>query len=350
MKARLSNIQISHIASGLPRKEFPITNYESIFGAEEIARLKKSTGVESIHISEDEMCASDYAVVLTERLHKETGLSPTDFDGILFVSQTPDYRIPATSVILQDRLGFPKSSVAFDLNFGCSGYIYGLYQAALLISSGSCSRVLLFTGDTKMRMIHEKDRKLRMVLGDGFAVTVIEKGSQELYFNIQSDGSGYRHIYIEAGGYRRPKSKETEQPIQDAQGNLHWPEYTYMDGLEVMNFALTEVPPLIHETLGYAGWELNDVGTFALHQANQMILSLLSNRIGVDADRIPISLRHMGNTAAASIPLMLSDKHRELSKGKRLEKTLLCGFGIGFSWGAATADLSGTEIHDIWEI
>ena len=350
MKVTLSNLNISHIAAGLPKKIVSMSEYEAFFSEKEIRRIKKSTGVESVHMAEEDKCTSDYAAMLAGRLMKENGFSGGDFDGIVFISQTPDYRVPATGVILQNRLGLPQSAVAFDINYGCSGYIYGLYQAALLVSSGSCQRVLVFTGDTQIRMIHEQDRGNRMVLGDGFAVTIMERGDRQMCFQIFSDGSGYRYIFMEAGGWRTPKSKDTENPVTDRHGHLRWPEYTYMDGLEIMNFALNQVPPLVLDTLKFAGWEKEEVGTFAMHQANQLILEFLAKRIGVEMERMPIVVKDMGNTVSASVPLMLTEKHHELARNHALEKVLLCGFGVGLSWGAATADLSETIIHDTWEL
>ncbi|WP_290656235.1 ketoacyl-ACP synthase III [Anaerovibrio sp.] len=350
MKVKLSNLKISHIASGLPHQIINISEYEKYFNEKEVKRIKKSTGVESVHVADESMCTSDYGVILAKRLMKESSLTGDDFDGIVFISQTPDYRVPATSVIMQDRLGLPQSAVAFDINYGCSGYVYGLYQAALLVSSGSCQRVLVFTGDTQLRMIHEQDRGNRMVLGDGFAVTVVERGAQTMCFNIHSDGSGYQYIFMEAGGWRLPKSAETAQPVMDKNGHPRWPEYTYMDGLEIMNFALSQVPPMVKDTLEYAGWQLDEVGTFAMHQANQLILEFLAKRIGVSLDRMPIELKHMGNTVSASVPLMLSKTHKELVARNGLSKVLICGFGVGLSWGALTTDLSDTVIYDIWEI
>ncbi len=350
MKVTLSNLKISHIAAGLPQKVVPMSEYEVFFTEKEIKRIRKSTGVESVHMADEDKCTSDYAAMLAGRLMKETGLSGSDFDGIVLISQTPDYPVPATSVILQDRLGLPQSAVAFDINYGCSGYIYGLYQAALLISSGSCRRVLIFTGDTQIRMIHEQDRGNRMVLGDGFAVTVMEQGNQEMCFHINSDGSGYQYIFMEAGGWRRPKSAETSEPVTDHHGHPRWPEYTYMDGLEIMNFALNKVPSLVQDTLEYAGWSKEEVGTYAMHQANQLILEFLAKRIGVEMDRMPIVMKNMGNTVSASVPLMFTEKHHELKLQNALKKVLICGFGVGLSWGAATADLSDTVIHDTWEL
>ena len=348
LKVKLSGLKISHIAASLPKKKFNITDYASFFSAKDVKRIMESTGVETVHVAEDNLCSSDYFVATAEKLMQESGLKPNDFDGVILVFQTPDYIAPPTSTIIQDRLGLPKSSVAFDINYGCTGYIYGLYQAALLVSSGSCKRVLMFVGDTQIRSLHEEDRANRMVLGDGFAVTVIEQGDGEMTFNINTDGSGYKFLITEAGGCRLPKSEETAKPAVDANGNTYWREHTYMDGVAIMEFVLKRVPPLVEDSLAYVGWEKNSVGIFALHQANSMILNFLRRRLKVDKQRLPIALKDTGNVAGASIPMALAMSKNNFAV-KDFEKVLFCGFGIGLSWATATANLSATKIYDTWE-
>ena len=194
MKVKLKGIKISHIATCLPKKVVPISSYKDFFDEKDIKRIMESTGVESVHVADESMCSSDYYFETAKKLMAESGLKSDDFDGVIIVFQTPDYNIPTSATIMQDRLGLPKSAVAFEINYGCTGYIYGLYQASLLISSGSCKRVLVFTGDTHVRTLHEEDRANRMILGDGFAATVVEQGNDEFAFEIFSDGSGYRQI------------------------------------------------------------------------------------------------------------------------------------------------------------
>ena len=335
MKVKLNNIKISHIIAGLPKKKISVHDFEPLFGKKQVERISNSTGIEYLHYAEDDLCASDYGVILAQKLMGEIGLSGKDFDGIVFISQTPDYIMPATSVIIQDRLGLPKSSVAFDINSGCNGYVYGLYQASLLISSGSCKRVLLFNGDTKSRLLYEKDRSTRMIMGDGFSVTVIESGKHSIYFNIYSDGSGFENIIIKAGGFRKSLDVENERA-----------NYLYMNGSNMMDFVLNNVPNLIIETLKYVGWSKEEVGTYAMHQVNQMILQTIAEKLEISLDHMPIALKDVGNTSSASIPLMFTLKHRTLEEQSLLSKVMICGFGVGLSWGAAALDLSETVIHD----
>ncbi len=349
MKVKLNGLKISHIATSLPKKIVYMRDYEEFFSAKDIKRIIESTGVESVHVSETDKCTSDYYVATAKKLLEASGLTTEDFDGVVAVLQTPDYILPTTATILQDRIGLPQSCVAFEINYGCTGYIYALYQAALLVSSGSCKRVLAFVGDTHVRTVHEEDRANKMILGDGFAVTVVERGTDEMTFQIMSDGSGYKHLIIEAGSFRIPKSEKTSVPFVDENGNTHWLENLYMDGMEIMNFALKRVPPLVKDSLAYVGWDKDSVGAFVFHQANELILRFLRKRIGIDVARFPIEMKNIGNTAGATIPLTLSLHYDELMKRNALEKVLLCGFGVGLALGTVTANLSNTKFYGPWE-
>ena len=191
---------------------------------------------------------------------------------------------------------------------------------------------------------------MRMVLGDGFAATIVERGDQSVHFNIRSDGSGYRAILMEAGGFRKPRSAETAKPVFDEKGNPRWADFVFMDGMEIMNFALSNVPELVNETLEEVGWRKEDVGVFAVHQANQLIVQFLAKRLKVEAERMPVVMKHIGNTSSASIPMLLATKRDELIARDALKKVIMCGFGVGLSWGTVATDLSETIIHDTWII
>lgn len=343
MKVKLNGLKISHIAAGLPKKKISVFDYAEIFGERKIKKISQSTGVEFLHVAEENLCASDYSEILAKYLMKETGFTPQDFDGIVFISQTPDYIMPATSITLQDRLNLPTTSVAFDINYGCNGYIYGLYQASMLIATGSCNRVLIFTGDTKRRLLAEDDRSTQLIMGDGFSATIMERGTDEICFNIHSDGSGSADGIVQAGSFRCPK-------IFDKDSDLYRLNFLHMNGVKMMDFVTSRVPDLILETLEYVGWKKSDVGVFALHQVNKLFLIDIAEKLNIPAERMPITLQETGNTGSASIPLMFSKEHISLTEKNFLEKVLLCSFGVGLSWGAATVNLSETKIFDTQEI
>jgi len=343
MDTCISNLAIRGIATCLPGQSYQIESFGDMFGHQEVKRIMKGTGVRKVHIAPESICASDLCEAAAKRLLKQLHIEAVDIDGVVFVSQTPDYIFPATSALLQHRLGLPASAVAFDINYGCSGYIYGLYQASILVAAGGCSRVLVLVGDTFTRLIHPGDRSMRMVMGDGAAATLVEKGSDSLYFSIGTDGSGGDHIRIKAGGSRYPRTEETSNAYTDNDGNVRNDETVHMNGFKVMSFALTQVPLTIDRVLAQASWPKDTVNLFALHQANELMIEFLRKKIKVSKDVLPSTLQETGNTGPASIPLMLSAIGDDFAEEKR-KRSVPCGFGVGLSWGAVAADLSKTVI------
>jgi 3-oxoacyl-[acyl-carrier-protein] synthase-3 len=266
-----------------------------------------------------------------------------DVDGIVFVSQTPDHILPATSVCLQHRLGLPTSAPAFDIPYGCSGYIYGLFQAALLIHAGACRNVLVCAGDTISRFIHPKDRSVRMVFGDAGTATLVSRGTGTAAFTICSDGSGAEQLIIPAGGCRIPKSAATAAESVAQDGNTRSPENIFMNGAEIMNFALREVPLAIDAVLALAGWEKESVGIYGLHQANKFMVDYLAKKARLPKGSAPVGMARTGNSGPASIPQMLTAVREEFPPERRA-RAVFCGFGVGLSWGACAVELGGTVI------
>jgi 3-oxoacyl-[acyl-carrier-protein] synthase-3 len=344
MKIKLSGISVKAVSSTYPKYELDLNDLSAKYGELEVKRIMSSTGIYKIRYAPPGMCTSDLCEKSARDIFSELSIDPSSIDGIVFVSQTFDHKIPATSVILQNKLGIPKTAVAFDIRYGCSGYIYALYQASLLISSGSCSKVLAFTGDVTTQIIHPDDKALRMVMGDAGSCTLIEKGNDELTFNIMSDGSGAGYLIIPAGGGRYPSNEKSSVATEREDGNIRSDENLFMDGMEIMNFCLREVPPVINDLLSFTGWAKQEVGVFALHQANKFILEYLQKKLKVPKETVPVAVQLTGNTGPASIPLMLSIEHDRLQKENRLEKAVLCAFGVGLSWGAIGLNLSKTRI------
>ncbi|MFS0822753.1 ketoacyl-ACP synthase III [Bacillus sp. 1P02SD] len=345
MKVKFEKLSIKGIATAIPRNILDLkSSLSSLYGTAEVNRIIASTGIEQIRVAGENQCASDFCATAAERLFSILEIDPLTIDGLVFVSQTPDYKIPATSTILQHKLGLPTTAVAFDINYGCSGYVYGLYQASMLVSSGGCKRVLVCVGDVTTKLVYPEDRSVRMVFGDGGSATLVERGENTSYFNLKTDGSGAKHLIIPAGGSRNPISDKTSIPYETNDGNIRTEETVHMNGMEIMSFALREIPIMVDELLEYVNWNKNDVGIFALHQANKFMLEYLRRKMKLDKSTVPIAVETVGNTGPASIPLMLSLKSQELREGKQLDKIVCCGFGVGLSWAACTLDLSSTVI------
>jgi 3-oxoacyl-[acyl-carrier-protein] synthase-3 len=270
------------------------------------------------------------------------GISPSSIDGIVFVSQTPDYILPATSAALQHRLGIPIESVAFDINYGCSGYIYGLFQAALLVSTGACENVLVCAGDVTTQLINHQDRSVRMLFGDAGSASLVSKGENSMAFNIKTDGAGGRHLIIPAGGMRYPRDERSKICSTRENGNIRSDDDLFMDGMEIMSFALKEVPGIIDELLDHNKWSKDDVGTFGFHQANRFMLNYLRKKMKLPEGKVPVVVEGIGNSGPASIPVMLTDESVRSRDVSLLGKVVLCGFGVGLSWGAVGLDLTDT--------
>lgn len=344
MKIVIDGIKISGVASALPPKIETVDMFKDIFGEKKIKRIKKSTGVEQMHVVDEGVTASDLCIEAAKKLFKQMNVEPKTVDGVLFVSFSPDYKAPATSIQIQKKLGLSEEAVTLDINFGCSAYIYGLYQAGLLLKAGGCKRVLLCTGETQSLMINPKDRSMRMILGDAGTATLLEKGENIFNFYLKANGTNYKALIIPAGGYRMPCSDKTKEETVDEDGNIRTLENIYMDGMEVMKFALTEVPPAIESIYKQSGLKKEKIDLYAMHQPNKLILDYLMNSMDIAPDKMPVGLQKTGNTGSASIPLLLTvlkERGYDFSEAKNV---IACGFGIGLSIGAVNIDLSNTQI------
>jgi len=341
MKVKINGIQITSIASCIPKNKVNLLDFEKDFGANEVHRIIKTTGISSIRKADNNTTTSDLCFLASQKLLAENEITPDQIDAVIFVSQTSDFRIPQTSHILQHKLGLKEDVICFDLPIGCNGYIYGLFQASILISSKSCKKVLLLSGDTTTKLINDSDRSLKMVFGDGGSASLIEEGSDTFSFIVYSDGSQYNDLIIPDGGCRKPYSNESIILNFDSEGNGRTPLNLYMDGMAIFNFAIKRVPDLIEEIIAYSNWDKNEVDLFAMHQANKFMIDYLRKKCKVAIEKMPVIVDGIGNTGPASIPILIT----ELQITEKIyKKVILCGFGIGLSWGAVTCDLSNTKI------
>lgn len=343
MRCRFDNVEIAGIASVIPSHTIDLYDLAAQYGAEEVKMIMASTGIHKIRVAPETVTTADLCERAAGQLLSDIGVDRGEVDGIVFVSQTPDYILPATSVSLQHRLGLRTDIPAFDLPYGCSGYIYGLFQAALLVGSRVCRQVLLCAGDTISRFVHPGDKPLRMSFGDGGSATLVRTGTHRATFALHSDGSGAEQLIVPAGGCRQPRSRATALETRDPQGNVRTAENIYMNGLELMTFALREVPPVIRETLELAGWEKDGVGFYGIHQTSKFMVDYLAKTMKLPQGSVPVGMSETGNTGPASIPLLLSVVRDEFPPQRR-EQSVLCGFGVGYSWGACAINLGSTRI------
>jgi 3-oxoacyl-[acyl-carrier-protein] synthase III len=296
-------------------------------------KIGEKTGIDERHIAADSECASDLACSASKKLLESGACSPGDVDFLILCTQSPDYFLPTTACMLQDRLGLPTTVGAFDFNLGCSGFVYGLGMAKGLIESGQARRVLLVTAETYSKFMDSSDKSVRTVFGDGAAATLIEAaapdGGVETPFIgplvYGSDGRGASNLMVSAGGAR---SRREPEPGKPGAGFL------YMNGPEIFNFTIRVVPDCVRALLSRAGLVLDNVDLFVFHQANQFMLEHLRKKLGVSAEKFYVCMRHCGNTVSSTIPIALKHAAAEgrLQPGHRV---MLVGFGVGYSWGAA---------------
>ena len=344
MKTIINNVDIKAISSWLPEKVLDLQSFSSKYGESEVKNIIKTTGIEKIRIANKDMTSADMCQKAAEHLIELEQIDKAIIDGLVFVSQTPDYILPATSICLQDRLGLNKDVVCQDIRYGCSGYIYGIFQAASWIACGACENVLVLSGDTNSKIINDNDRSLKMVMGDAGTATLVSRGNTSLGFIIHSDGSGAEKLIIPAGGFRTPKSETTSELRWDEDHNGRTQDDMFMDGMAIFMFAITKVPQNISAIIKQMGWLKEDIGLYALHQANKFMVDYIGKKLKVDEDLVPVNATKYGNTGPATIPLLLSDVCS--NEQYDLRKTILSGFGVGLSWGSVACDLSKTHFYE----
>ena len=286
-----------------------------------------------------------------KQLFTDNNTDTDEIDVLLFISQTPDYRMPATSIILQDRLGLSKETAAFDISLGCSGFVYALSIAYNYAQQAGIRKVLILNGETRSRVYHPKDRQTAFIFGDAGVACIVEKNKNfgKSFFSLNSDGSREGLIKIDAGGYRNPSTKETlEEKVIDKHGNIRTDEHGYMNGSDVFNFVLREIPKNIKNTLKFANKEIQDFNYYVFHQANSFMNSYLAKKLKLEESKIPETLSKYGNTSSVSIPITIIDRLKDSLEGEK--ELLLCGFGVGLSWATAIVPFKDCKISEIVDV
>ena len=324
-----------------------------MFGEESVRKVSEATGVIQRRVAPRDVCTSDLCVAAAEHLLKELDRPASGIGGLIFISQTPDYVLPATSHVLQHRLGLPDSAFAFDVNLGCSGYVYGLWLAASLVLS-TARPVLLLVGDTINKIASPVDQSVALLFGDAGAATLLDPADDTppMHFLFGTDGAGAEHLIVPAGGFRLPRSSVTAaRTAKETESNVRSDEDLYMNGAEVFAFTLQRVPKMVRQLLEASGHTLDDADAVIFHQANAFMLEHLRKKLKVPPEKFIVEIGQYGNTSSASIPLAMtvSSVIRSLSKAPSA-RLLLGGFGVGFSWGAAWIEINNLSLPTLREI
>jgi 3-oxoacyl-[acyl-carrier-protein] synthase-3 len=324
------------VAVALPERVLANADLAAAFPDWSVDKIADKTGIIERRISAPDETAADLAVAAGQRL-LATGIDPASIDAVLFCTQSPDYLLPTSACLIQQRLGLPTACAALDFNLGCSGYVYGLGLAKGLIASGQARRVLLLTGDTYTKFIRDDDRSVRTLFGDGATASLIvgvetdgpASGGLIGKLVYGSDGRGGCNLIVASGGLRG-RGLDERAPTGPR------PEL-FMDGPEIFKFTLDIVPATIARLLDGTGLAQGDIDLWVFHQANRYMLEHLRRKLGIPPERFAVHLEKTGNTVSSTIPIVLDELQRSgrLRPGLRLG---LVGFGVGYSWGAALVD------------
>jgi 3-oxoacyl-[acyl-carrier-protein] synthase-3 len=303
-------------------------------------KIADKTGIAERHIAREDECASDLAVKACQKLFYDNNCRGEDIDYLLFCTQSPDYFLPTTACIIQEKIGLPTTCGALDFNLGCSGFIYGLGLAKGLVETGQAKNVLLVTAETYSKFLHKNDKSVCTIFGDGSAATLIkavhigDETSDEPIgsFIYGTDGRGAKNLIVPVGGMRQ-RNPILDETQMDTFGNERTSSNLYMNGGEVFNFTLQAVPLTVSRLLEKMRLRMNDIDLIVFHQANKYMLEHLQRKINIPKDKFVISLEHVGNTVSSTIPIALSDAAASgrLSDGQRV---MIVGFGVGYSWAA----------------
>lgn len=343
-------VSLRGVAAAVPSQKESNRNYDWITEKERTL-LIKTTGVEEKRRAPEGLCTSDYCFEASKKLLADLNWKPEEVELLIFVSQSRDYFLPATAIILQHKLGLPVTSVAFDICLGCSGFVYGMSVVANMLSSGRIKKALLLTGDVSTISVSYQDKSTYPLFGDGGTVAALEwnENATTMHFNLQSDGSGYESIIITDGGCRHPLNAESEVMTEVEKGVIRRKKDLSLNGMDVFNFSVTRVPPNVNELLAFSRVDKSEIDFFVMHQANLLLNETVRKIIGIDAAKVPYSLKYFGNTSSASIPLtMVTEVATALKTSK--QKLLLSGFGVGLSWGSVLTETNNLVVSDLIEI
>lgn len=306
-------------------------------------RLTRNIGIFERRLCPEWQCFSDLALEAAEQLLADLEWQREEVDALIVVTQSPDYLIPATAIILQDRLKLSHATIAFDVNLGCSAYPFALHLVGAMIAAGAIKKALVLVGD-RSGSVREP------LFSDAATATALEydPSAPPMYFDLNSDGSGYRAIMLPVGGHREPAGIQHFIPVKDEDGEWRRPADLMLDGAAVLSFSTQRVPPAVKTLMEYAKVTPDVIDYFLFHQANRMINETIRKKLGLPPEKVPSTLHDFGNTSGASIPVTMTARIRDelLARPTRL---LMCGFGIGLSWGTALVDVADAKFPPLIE-
>jgi 3-oxoacyl-[acyl-carrier-protein] synthase-3 len=326
---------IRAVCSSVPERLFDNLNETTAFDRTEVAKVVRMAGVQSRHIASERICSSDLCAAAAQRVLEKLEWDPRSIDALIFVTQSQDYLLPSTSCLVQHWLGLSDSCAAFDVGLGCSGYPYGLWLASMMLATHGFKRVLMLHGETPTRFSDRSDRSVALLFGDAGSATALEAGSggDPWWFALHTDGSGWRDLIIEGGGFRNRFPADPRA------------HFVSMNGAGIFNFAIRSVPSVIQETLAASSTRLEDLDYIILHQSNLFIMRHLIQKMKLPESKIPFSIQRFGSAGGPSVPLTMTQGNLQRPADHAL-RLLLVGYGVGLSWGTAIVSLAPDALLD----
>lgn len=351
LRSVFNDIRVRGILTAVPKqREIIQEKYSEKFGDDLVTSFCRSVGVLERRVALEEQTASDLAFVAARELLRKKSIDRKEIGILVFVTQTPDYRVPATACVLHKRLGLEKDCLVFDVNMGCSGYIYGMQIICSLLHTLNTQYALLLVGDTSNKVIAPEDKASAMLFGESGSATLLQKqesnDSDMIRTVCRTDGEGFKAIIIPAGEARNLRGSHERTIWGD--GNKRSDYDLYMNGVDVFTFTISEVPALINGYFEESGEPKDVYDAYIFHQANCYILKQIIKRCRLPKDKVPISMDRYGNTSVTSIPLTICDKYGQ-EKEHRKRRLFSCGYGIGLSWGIAEFTVDQEDVFPIIE-
>lgn len=346
-----NGVGITSISAAVPKNVINNYEYTEHFSKEEVKDVVDKIGVFERRFTDDKTTSSDLCFAAAEKLLNDNDINRAEIDLLIFVSQTPDFRMPATSVILQHRLGLNNSCIAFDINLGCSAFLYGMSVVYSMMENSGLRKALILDGETRSKVYSPKDRRTAFIFGDAGVAALVERDDKfgQSSFSLNSDGSRENLIKINGGGYRNPSSIETLREREvDEYGNIRNDEQGYMNGGDVFTFVNREVPRDIKKMLEYTNRDKDSFDYLIFHQANNFINTHVAKKLKLDMSKIPSTIEKYGNTSSVSVPLTIVSELKDKMEGNK--DLLLSAFGVGMTWATAVVPFVDLQISDIVEV
>lgn len=353
MNFTFHNRAISGLLAVVPRNEKKFIDEMANFNfpVSRSRKLKEVMGYDAHRLVDGPVCASDLACFGLEHLFTLNLLKRDEIDALVLVTQSPDYLMPATSSVIQGRLGLKQDMFCMDINQGCAGFLIGLMQAFMLLDQPAIRKVVLVNADVLSRKVSPQDRNSYPLIGDAASITIVERSDDPLpiHANLRMDGARSEALMIPAGGFRMPSTPATAIPETDSEGNSRAKDHLRMDGSAVFNFVQTEIPPLIDDLLRSAAQSKDCVDFFLFHQPNRFMLQKLAEAMNVPEEKMPSNVvEHYGNSSGVTIPVAIAHNLREILTTGTI-RACLAGFGVGLTWASMLLRLGPFQFCDLIE-